>query len=283
MAGTWNVRPAATFGTPCRPQTAAPFDPDERPPLSRPLNESILSVLREEAARELQARNAEDGGKRPDAPDRANDPDWPATTVTHPAPRMSADILAQRMERDFAEVERDSARPVADPTAASAAPRDADAAVDAADGTDSDQPATREEGTLGEKDAVPVAATPAGPGDAFPLPAESPAPAVTVTAPPAAAPPSAAPKRAVRSLPTPTKAAAQPSRPRRATARGAYNAGFGLAIMVALVLVALYALAPRLADQGNLGAQLMEWRGRADQGRDWLQVRADSMVDTLRR
>lgn len=81
---------------------AAPFDPSARPALNRQLNESMLSVLREEAARELGARAAERQSK-PAATDAvekavpaeniadqgdAASPydiqltDWPATTIT---------------------------------------------------------------------------------------------------------------------------------------------------------------------------------------------------------
>ncbi|WP_134724440.1 hypothetical protein [Paracoccus luteus] len=48
--------------------------------------------------------------------------------------------------------------------------------------------------------------------------------------------------------------------------------------MVALVAVALYALAPRLADQGPLGAQLMGWREQVNAGRDWLELRGDHLL-----
>ena len=52
--------------------------------------------------------------------------------------------------------------------------------------------------------------------------------------------------------------------------------------MAALVAVALYALAPRLADQGALGARLMAWRTQVDEGRDWLDQRATAAVERLR-
>lgn len=47
------------------------FNPDMRPQLNRPLHESILSVLREEAARELEARRTEQQGTPP-APDHVS-------------------------------------------------------------------------------------------------------------------------------------------------------------------------------------------------------------------
>src|SRR5690606_4585091 len=117
---------------------------------------------------------------------------------------------------------------------------------------------------------------PTVPDDARPapvLPAGA-VPALTVTAPEPIVAPSAAPatsRRAVRHLPVPSQPARSGTRP-RSTRRGAYNAGFNLAFMGALVLLAMYALAPRLADQGELGARLVEWRMHADQGRDWLQA-----------
>ena len=36
-------------------RAARPFDPGARPALSRPLNDSVLEILRQEAARELEA------------------------------------------------------------------------------------------------------------------------------------------------------------------------------------------------------------------------------------
>ncbi|WP_134724441.1 zinc-ribbon domain-containing protein [Paracoccus luteus] len=41
-----------------------PFDPAARPTLSRPLNDSVLDILRQEAARELEARAAERAAER---------------------------------------------------------------------------------------------------------------------------------------------------------------------------------------------------------------------------
>ena len=53
--------------------------------------------------------------------------------------------------------------------------------------------------------------------------------------------------------------------------------------MVALLALAFYALAPRMADQGAFGATLMDLRKQADEGRAWLQSRADGLIDGLRR
>ncbi|WP_273699762.1 hypothetical protein, partial [Paracoccus sphaerophysae] len=67
-----------------------------------------------------------------------------------------------------------------------------------------------------------------------------------------------------------------------ARARRRHDAGYHVAVMIALVAVALYALAPRLADQGAVGARLMEWRTQVDAGRDWLDQRAGAAVRKLR-
>ena len=49
-------------------------------------------------------------------------------------------------------------------------------------------------------------------------------------------------------------------------------------LLVALVAVALYALAPRLADQGPWGARLSDWHAQVNTGRDWLAVQADRLI-----
>ena len=51
--------------------------------------------------------------------------------------------------------------------------------------------------------------------------------------------------------------------------RGGYAAGFGLAAMLALALVASYALAPRV-EPGATAAPLAEWRQSMDRARLWL-------------
>ncbi|WP_231555446.1 hypothetical protein, partial [Paracoccus sanguinis] len=61
-----------------------------------------------------------------------------------------------------------------------------------------------------------------------------------------------------------------------------HDAGYHLAVMVALVAVTLYALAPRMADQGALGTTLMGWRAQVDEGRIWLDTQADALVARVR-
>ena len=51
-----------------------------------------------------------------------------------------------------------------------------------------------------------------------------------------------------------------------------YASGFGLAAMLALGLVAVYALAPRVTADED-GGLLAEWRQEIDRGRLWLHDR----------
>nr|WP_295046242.1 zinc-ribbon domain-containing protein [uncultured Paracoccus sp.] len=59
---------------------------------------------------------------------------------------------------------------------------------------------------------------------------------------------------------------------------GGYRMGFGLAVMLAAGVVAVYLLAPRLADQGGLGNGMMQLRAGLDGARLWLQDRAATLV-----
>lgn len=49
-----------------------------------------------------------------------------------------------------------------------------------------------------------------------------------------------------------------------------YRAGFGLAVVLGVVLAGAYLVAPPLAGQGRIGAGLSEYRLSADRGRLWL-------------
>ena len=53
--------------------------------------------------------------------------------------------------------------------------------------------------------------------------------------------------------------------------RSGYGVGFSLAAMIAAAIVALYVMAPGMADSGPFGAFLMQMREGADQARLWLQ------------
>ncbi|MDO5643186.1 MAG: zinc-ribbon domain-containing protein, partial [Paracoccus sp. (in: a-proteobacteria)] len=95
-------------------QAAAP-ELGEAPVLQRPLPDDVLSILREETARELGARRASRTGPEaeavpaPAAPEAGDEPaqtpdtpapddlspDWPATTLTRPEPGPRADSPAR--------------------------------------------------------------------------------------------------------------------------------------------------------------------------------------------
>lgn len=109
---------------------------------------------------------------------------------------------------------------------------------------------------------------------------------------PADEPAGAAPEAATPALPDParmaeslrwsdplpeTPAAAVTPLPQRR--RNRYNQGFGLAILVALVLVGAYVAAPAVGDEGPVGATLAEYRAGADRVRLWLYDRAAPPTD----
>lgn len=59
----------------------------------------------------------------------------------------------------------------------------------------------------------------------------------------------------------------------------AYARGMRWSAGIAAALLALYLVAPRLADQGAAGAQVMEWRVAVDHGRLWLSDRMGGLFD----
>lgn len=76
--------------------------------------------------------------------------------------------------------------------------------------------------------------------------------------------------------------ASAPPAPRTLGRAAGYHTGFGLAVMVAACCVALYLLAPGLADNGNsFGQHLMELRHEVDRGRMWLQDHARALTSAL--
>lgn len=293
---------------------AAPYDPAARPALNRPLNESILSILREETARELQARKSpaeppasaadqvsatagpEDrktapasaatavpapppsapapAPAKPPAPAASPAPapigaDWPATTLTDAAkPARSAKDTPAAPPEPEAEEEPESA------------PQTAEAQDETQDKAPDEEPdeAPQEPQAIAPAlpDAAALAATltrsgPAPAGQkAQPEPEAAEEAAESDSAePPKAEPPKpasdTAPTAAPPTAPTPEAAAA-------ASRRSGYAAGFGLAAMLALGVVAVYALAPRVSADGA-GALLVEWRQDLDRGRLWLHDR----------
>ena len=181
-----------------RPEVAldpAAFDPAERPTLNRPLSDSVIEILREEAAREMDARAADRKALR-DAERAGTAALLETDTAAAPPPALQV--------------------PAADPVVAEFAPADA-------------------------ADDLPGAVMAAEPATSSPAPAPAPA-------------------------------AVAPS------GRRGYRAGFQVAVVAALCAVALYAVAPRVGEQSAVGQSLMHWRGEVDQGRDWLQAKADELL-----
>ncbi len=257
-------------------EQAEPFDPTARPRLSRPLSESVIEILRQEAARELEVRAAERRAQRladagevesgvveagkaeapfPDAAAAAA----PAAGVVAPSPD---DTL---LPGDAPEVQSGGTDDTRAPAAAVPTAKQSAAAPVAAPSDAKPQPTTTTVATPAAKQsATPAAVTPAA------QPPVAPAPAAT---PPIAPVP----------RPQPASAwAAAPPAPAQAVSRRRYDAGFHLAVMLALVVLALYALAPRLGDQQPFGPVLLEWRGKVDQGRDWLSAQGDAAIAGLR-
>lgn len=267
----------------------AGFDPAARPALSRPLDESVIEILRGEAARELEARAAEREAERATARTAAAlaRHATPDTTLPGDAPEPPAEGL---VERDAPSRDADPAgpsavpegiepapvsaapstlpvapTPAARPAAPASPPLDAPPAADATDGDLTLSPDPRSPDSRG-----------ADPSDPIPRTAEAPAsPAARTSASPTAPAP--------RPLPaTPATRRTPPAVTRAARARRRHDAGYHLAVMVALVAVTLYALAPRMADQGALGTTLMSWRAQVDEGRIWLDTQADALVARAR-
>lgn len=289
---------------------AAPYDPAARPALNRPLNESILSILREETARELQARkspaeapasaadqvSATAGAKdrktapasaataipapSPSAPEPAPAPAKPPAPAASPAPApIGADWPATTLT-DAAKPARSAKDTSAPPEPeAEEEPESAPQTAEAQDETQDEAPEEPKAIAPALPDAAALAATltrsgpaPAGQkaqpeAEVAEEAAESDSAEVPKAEPPKAASDTApeAPAAAPTTTPTPEAAAA-------ASRRSGYAAGFGLAAMLALGVVAVYALAPRVSADGA-GALLVEWRQDLDRGRLWLHDR----------
>ncbi len=291
------------------PEKAATPASGAAPALSRPLSDSVLSILRDEASRELRNREAERQGSPlpadPVSPPRKDVTaelgpktvppfdlpiiDWPATTVAEiedlppaaepeprqparPDPRHSVPPLVLPDAEKLAATLH-STRPAPEPVvtpkpvvteaapeepAAEAQATPADAASETVADTPADAVAADEPATL---DTPAEAAL-----------TEAPAPEATAHEPaqPGHQLPAAQPQ-----VKLPAKITTTPLEQRE---RAAYRTGFGLATMLAVLALALYFLAPRLAGQGEIGAKIMEWRQEADQARTWLREEANQLL-----
>ena len=118
-----------------------------------------------------------------------------------------------------------------------------------------------------DADADDAAATEAA--DAAADPAEAPiaTPAATLNEGPSGTP---APPR--HFLPATVENEAAPE------GRAGYRTGFGIAVMLMVLAVTFYFLAPRLAGQGEFGARMMEWHQSIDQARFWLNERIADLL-----
>lgn len=224
-------------GFPAPPGDRRPATDASPPQLNRPLPDSVLSVLREEAelARHQRETATDQGTDRPEtalplqkpAPGPAIE-DWPATTIT---------------------------TPLSGPAAMAPDP-----------------------------DALPSGPPPAGPSpsrhiNTRPLrPAEAvPAHEVMEATVTRSTPHRAAgPTDAVGDTVEPAHHIS-PDMADAANARG-YRRGLAWGIGIAALLLLLYVIAPRLADQGQAGHALMEWRLTVDDGRAWLEGRVTDLL-----
>lgn len=222
------------------------FNPAARPQLSRPLSDSVIEILREEAARELEVRAAERRSLRA-------------------AERASAALAGIGDQDGQALVADVSPGPALVAGAGSGPGTGAQGIVtDAGTGSEPAEPPARKTDTFPTSAAVTQTAPGADLTTTEDVMAADP-PAVTEPSRPAASFPAA---------PPPPGASATNHR------RG-YGAGFGLAVIVAAVAVALYALAPRLSGMGPLGATLAEWRSGVDEGREWLAMKGEALTSRL--
>lgn len=269
------------------PGPAEPFDPTARPRLSRPLSESVIEILRQEAARELEVRAAERRAQRlADAGEIEALPVDAAAEAGVVAPSPDDTLLPG----DAPEVQSGGTDDALAPSADAPTAKQSAAAPVAAPSDAKPQPTTVVATPAAMQSAPLAAATPAARPPAVPTvppPAAKQstplAPVAPAAQPPVAPAPATTPPTAPAARPQPASAwAAAPPAPAQAVSRRRYDAGFHLAVMLALVVLALYALAPRLGDQQPFGPVLMEWRGKVDQGRDWLSAQGDAAIAGLR-
>ncbi|SMO79680.1 zinc-ribbon domain-containing protein [Paracoccus laeviglucosivorans] len=269
----WHQPRAAAAQTPQKPQEIAAqaqdYDASARPALNQPLSDSILSILREETARELSARS---DAKAPAAPVADHIPATEPSAAPIPSPEPTPEPAGDQPVSISGNA--DFEWPVAT-VILPGEPLEKDAPETATPPKKAEKPApppVEPEVSAPQPDPLPDAARlaatltrPAAPAlrpaalDERPVPVETLTQADQTTPPVATAP--------QNNLP----AIFQP-KPRK----GGYAMGFGLAVMLALAVVAFYALAPRLS-AGADGSTVGEWRNGLDQGRLWLAEQFQSL------
>lgn len=294
-AQVWFQPSPTAGGTAGKAAASDGFDSGARPELSRELNESVLAVLREEAARELRARAMERRNRqtRRDPASADESPSRPpekaagtAQTKTPAAPQPQAaqaadpalPEAAHRIDAATPEPAPQPLAPAGEPAAEGPRPLPLAAppheradipppVMKPAGGTGNAEERPRPAGSsepspaeMGEAPDAPVHSGPAGHAGKDPARAALPlAPAQTETeaGAEAGAPSDSAPRQY---LPP-----AIPARP-----RSRYWLGFALSATAATALLAIYLLAPQIEDRGRIGDFAAGLRAEADQGRLWL-------------
>ena len=294
--------------SPDRPQVAAPppaeaSRPAEPAKLNRKLDDDVLAILREEAERELSARareakvavaqdhNPVSTSKNatevsPEAPKPAADEtdfDWPVSTVILPGEPLDSPASPAPAGVSAAPTEA-SPDPVAPPPRQLEPQQPEPAVLEPVASITDPEP---EAATQPERQAT-LAAPPEGTSPPEPAAEPTPRPrlpdaarlAATLTRPlpQAALTPPATPQLAEAGVVTATSRPAQVPALRAPTPRKGYAAGFGLAAMLAVALVASYALAPRV-EPGAAAGPLAEWRQNMDRARLWLHDLVRSTPD----
>jgi len=248
-------------------QPEGDYDASDRPALHRPLHESILSVLREETARELSARKgtppdrAEAGGQIDAIPEAIQAKEaapapveirWPVATVILPGEPLKPGDESAGEEPNRAEP------PQPEPQAE---PRLPDAARLAATLLRRPQSETLDTETDHEDEASGPAVT----AGMLQRPDRK-----------EAAPPAAVAAKQTEGALVVSTAAKLPAPPAAARSRPGYAAGFGLAVLLAAALIAFYLMAPRVPPEGE-ASTVAEWRAGLDRGRLWLADRAGAL------
>lgn len=305
------AQPAATV-----PPASAPFDPAARPPLSRSMNDSVIEILREEAARELEARTAERQAQR--AADRTAAVIASLRSRSAAAAGGLAEAPASLQRAHPFAVQPGPAPDVGTPepalagVAESAPPPTSGQARAAADHTAPLSMTTDARQEALDKVAETAAAVPPVSPAANPQPPAAPAAppraealtlATDAATPTQAALPPGVPAAAAitdrdqpRSVAPATApgwqgAAAKPGsvtplpvlhrRARAARAQRRHDGGFHLVAMAALIGVMLYAIAPRMAAHPVLGPALLRYHAHIDALRDRLDSGAGALVAQL--
>lgn len=261
------------------------YDPSARPALNRPLHESILSVLREETARELSARASETRNDPPQhdhnraKPDAApasaplpgaalpqgDEIDWPVTTVILPGDPLP---VSDRDQTEAPESPAPDPEPAAEPPLTGRQDETPPAGAAPEVVITPPPPPPLQPASLPDAEVLAATLTrkvvPAAPAKTDAVPDAETAEKIR---PAASLRPSDVSDQPVQK-PAPLAVSAPASR------RG-YKAGLALALVLGLGLAASYLAVPREAAP--------QWHQQIDQARIWLQENATALRDRLMR